>query len=389
MPKTKGRSRRARAPKDANEAKLAGRRGREEPLDPEEAPEAEQPTAPPPVLTDERWRWLGEREGWLDRRPPPRQYLLTRDGAGVLGCGEVAVLTGAGAAGKSRAVTQLAVAVATGTEWLGRFQVARPGRVLLAMAEEAEDDVRRLVYRAALPLRRELRGVLGRNLMPLALKAEAVYLAEGGSGYLVATPFWRELTERLASAKDWSLLVLDPAVSFAPAEAEKDNAIAQRWINALARLATDTPGGPTVLQTHHTNKMSRRRPEDFSAVDTRGVSALTDGPRWAAGLAPAMRWVAVIGGKNGKPTFKRVPCPEHMCLKVTKVNHAPVPEPVFLRRGEEGVLLPLTDEEVRMAGLTEPDPLDEDPTPTGAAKPQPRSRVGTGSARGLLAEEAP
>lgn len=345
--------------KDANEAKLVGARPKVVPFAPTENAEGPAPAA---VLTDERWRWLGDRDGWLDKKPPPRKYLLSCAAGGVLGCGEVGVLTGAGAAGKSRAVTQLAVAVATGTSWLDAFKVERPGRVLLAMAEEAEDDVRRLVYRAAhARLDKEQRRALGRNLMPVPLKGEMVAAAESGMDQLVETPFWTELKARLGGEDEWSLIVLDPAVSFAPAEAEKDNAIAQRWINLLARLANDTPGNPTVLQVHHTNKMSRRQLEGFSAVDARGVSALTDGPRWAAGLFPASRYVPVVGSRGKAAAPKLVPSMEHVCLRVTKVNHGIYPADLYLKRGEDGLLLRMTETEVTKAGLSPPEPEDDPP----------------------------
>lgn len=361
--------------KDANEAKLADTRPRVERIDPEDAPAGEAP--PAEILTDDRWQWLADRDGWLDKKPPPRKYLLRCREGGVLGCGEVGVLTGAGAAGKTRAVTQLAVAVATGTSWLSVFEVARPGRVLLALAEEAEDDVRRLVYRAAhANLDKVQREALGRNLLPLPLKGEMVNLAkhEPYEEQLLETPFWKELTARLAAEDEWSLIVLDPAVSFAPAEAEKDNAIAQRWINLLARLANSTPGNPTVLQVHHTNKMSRRQLDNFGAVDTRGVSVLTDGPRWAAGLFPAARHVPMVGGKKKKGATKLVASTEHVCFRVTKVNHGIYPADVYLKRGEDGLLLHMTDAEVKKAGLSPPEPEDtDDATPrklNGKTKPK-------------------
>jgi hypothetical protein len=135
-------------------------------------------------------------------------------------------------------------------------------------------------------------------------------------------------------------------VSFAPVEAEKDNAAAQRWINYLANIATNTPGRPAIVQIHHTNKASRRQLEDFSAVDTRGVSALTDGPRWAAGMFPASRKV----GKKGKTK----PATGFVCFRVTKVNHGIYPETLYLRRGRDGYLAHMTTDEVDDAELIAP-----------------------------------
>jgi hypothetical protein len=170
--------------KDANEAKMAGKKPKDKRFKPEEiAPETQDALAPA-VLTDARWKWLGERPGWLNKQPPPRDYLLTANPmpwqphkGGVLGAGEVGVIAGAGAAGKTRAAIQLAAAVATGTLWLGTFKVERPGRVLLALAEESENDVRRMLYAATDGLRQKHGKALGENLMPLGLKGESVTLA--------------------------------------------------------------------------------------------------------------------------------------------------------------------------------------------------------------------
>lgn len=352
-------------PKDATEAKQAGKKPKAKPFTPK--PKGE-PTAPEvtgsatPVLTDERWKWLGDRPGWLDKKPPAREYLLyanERDHqphkGGVLGVGEVGVIAGAGAAGKTRAAIQLAIAVATGTDWLGTFTVQRPGRVLLALAEESDDDVRRMLYTAAKHVAEKHAKALGANIMPLGLKGDSVGLATFDP-YVAAmerSPFGTELEKRLGDGDPWSLIIIDPAVSFAPVEAEKDNACAQRWVNYLARLATETPGNPAVLQVHHTNKASRRQLDDFSAVDARGVSALTDGPRWAAGLFPA----TTKASKTSKP----VAVSDRVCFRVTKVNHGIYPETIYLRRAEGGYLEPMSLINVRKEGLG-PWP-DEEETP--------------------------
>lgn len=358
-------------PKDANEAKLAGAKPKTVKFKPEASAEKAPAPAAPAVLTDDKWKWLGDRPGWLGRKPPPREYLLTAKvtsqqhmEGGVLGAAEVGVIAGAGAAGKTRAAVQLAVAVATGTDWLGTFKVERPGRVLLALAEEAEEDVRRLLYFAARRLGEDTKhaAALGRNIMPLGLKGDQVTLAtyNDWDASMEDTTFGSELKARLSDGEPWSLVIIDPAVSFAPVEAEKDNAAAQRWINLLARIATDTIGRPAVLQIHHTNKASRRQLEDFTSMDTRGVSALTDGPRWAAGLFPATKQVKV--GK-GKP--KVVPVLDRVCFRVTKVNHGIYPDTIYLRRGDAGCLEAMTSTEVLKEQLGDfaEEPEDDDKKP--------------------------
>src|SRR5262249_25635901 len=87
---------------------------------------------------------------WYTKPPERRSWLLRdqRTDSGVLPLGKVGMLAGAGGAGKTMALTQLAVAVATGTPWLGVLEVAAQGNVLLILGEEDAEEVRRRLYRA-------------------------------------------------------------------------------------------------------------------------------------------------------------------------------------------------------------------------------------------------
>jgi acetate kinase len=81
-------------------------------------------------------------------------------------------------------------------------------------------------------------------------------------------------------------VILDPLSRFAGCDAEKDNAAATRFVAAIESLLK-SPGTPSVLVAHHTSKTSRSKDAtavDESVDDSRGVSALTDGVRWAARL---------------------------------------------------------------------------------------------------------
>jgi hypothetical protein len=69
----------------------------------------------------------------------------------VLPLGKVGQLIAEGGGGKTQALCQLAIAVATGGTWLGSLDVAPEGkgRVLLVLGEEDSDEARRRLYRSA------------------------------------------------------------------------------------------------------------------------------------------------------------------------------------------------------------------------------------------------
>lgn len=320
-------------------------------------------TLPGPVLTDAKWRWLSERGTWLRDRPKARKYLLTMPSDdphadplhldGMMPLGRVGMLAAAGGMGKSWALTQLALCVATGRPWLGTYPVALPGPVLLALAEEEDEEIhRRLYYGAkALGLTEEERERAARNILPLGLCGQRVALTEtDNAGRDADTGLAVDLAARLkGSGVEWRLLVLDPLSRFAGADAETDNAAATRFVEALERL-TQAPGGPTVMVAHHTNKTSRSAEgAGAGAGAARGSSALTDGVRWQANLDALF--------ENGSWGAVGSEIPDLTRLKVTKSNTARKPEPLYLKRDpdNQGALLPLSPAEVReLAARTAP-----------------------------------
>lgn len=291
-------------------------------------------------LPDSLWTFLRDREGgdrWLDAEPPPRRYLLSDSTAGVLPLGRVGMLVAGGGMGKSWALTQLALAVATGRPWLGTFTVDRPGAVLLALAEEEADEMRRRLYYAAqeMGLSDAERVEALANILPLPLAGVPVALTYGSeeekpSPDEIDTAFSQALRTRLeSSGVEWRLLILDPVSRFAGPDVEIDNAAATRFVQSLERF-TNVAGGPTVLVAHHSTKSSRGG--ESSATAARGSSALTDGIRWQANLDP----VTEGQGADAKTV------PGLACLRVTKSNYGRYPEPLYLRRVEErhGALRP-------------------------------------------------
>jgi hypothetical protein len=283
------------------------------------------------------WRTLGEL-GALTTVPAPRRWLLTRPDdetngttapIGVLQLGKVGLLVAAGGAGKTMALVELALAVATGRKWLDYFEAPNPGRVLIALGEEDADEAARRFYWVAQAMRlteHQLEAAAA-NVVVLPLAGVSMQLVHSDGSNTVASEAIGELRRRL-SEHEWRLVILDPLSRFAGADTEKDNAAATRFIQVVESLV-QVPGSPTVLVAHHTNKLSRAEGSKASAANARGASAITDGGRWVAELES-------LGDDGARLTF-------------TKSNYGRLGAPVDLVRdaAHGGYLRVATPEEVR------------------------------------------
>lgn len=249
---------------------------------------------PPPEPLDDVWRTLGEW-GALNSEPPPRRWLLDRpdeetNGArriGVLPLGKVGMLVSAGGVGKTMALVELALAVATGRKWFDHFGVQNPGAVLLALGEEDYEEIWRRVFTAARAMRltdEQLQRAAD-NIVAMPLAGTSVKLVKTEDGLITDAPMMTALRRRLAT-REWRLIVIDPLSRFAGIDTENDNASATAFVSVLESLVK-VPGTPSLLVAHHTNKTSRTDGSEADAAHTRGVSALGDGVRWVANLSRA------------------------------------------------------------------------------------------------------
>jgi molecular chaperone GrpE (heat shock protein) len=280
---------------------------------------------------------------WVTVEGPPRSYLLNYvdengEEKGLFPSGRVGLLAAPGGTGKSFALIDLAVAVATDGSWLEAFPVDSEGgrgRVLLAMAEEDAEEMRRRLW-SAMESRRltpsQRRAVASRiDVLPLA--GEQCALTKDGNDNDVRTTFAdaleEALRERVATDDDgWAVLLLDPVSRFAGPDAEKDNAAATRFIQVLESL-TKLPGSPSILAAVHTNKGGSKEHGYKQATDAslvRGSSAFVDGARWVAGMSLARK----VDGTAET---------DLLWLGVAKSNYSRRPErPTLLRRIEGGAL---------------------------------------------------
>lgn len=274
---------------------------------------------------------------WLDTPPPKADALLTwGDGMRqplLMAAGRVSLLAAAGGVGKTYALIQLAVAIATGTPWLARYQVSTKGRVLLALAEEDLDEVRRRLYMGAQVLGRAgdddadyLRAEARRNLYPLALMGRDVAFVAVDR---TATRWHSELVETLAKEGPWRALILDPLSRWGGPEIETDAHAATRVVQLLEQL-TRLPGTPACIVAHHTNKGALRDdPAQRNQSIVRGHSALVDGARWVGYLE------RLTGRERSRSR-----------LSVVKSNYGPVPPALELTRDGSGALRPMEPQEL-------------------------------------------
>lgn len=231
--------------------------------------------------------WFEPTEEFLSDAPPAQRWLLKRlDGmrdVGVLPKGIAGLLTATGGVGKTYALIDLAIAVATGGFWLETFRVAEPGHVLLALGEEDLAEAQRRLWRVcnALELSRDERADLGKRLVLLPLRGEHIALShQVDGGQVVPSEFAGRLHDRLTQdGREWSLVVFDPMSRWAGGNIEGDNEAATRFVQIVESFCR-LPGEPAVLMAHHSSKTSAK---DGNA-DARGVTGIRDGFRWQASM---------------------------------------------------------------------------------------------------------
>ncbi len=272
---------------------------------------------------------------WFTTPPPARAWLLRdgrREGApGLLPLGKAGMLISEGGAGKTQLLCQLALAVATGGEFLGCFPVATKGRVILIMGEEDADEARRRLYNAScIGTPTPPDGSI--SVLPLA-GVPCAMLEADEHGNPRDSEFAGWLFRHL-DGESYTLTVVDPVSRFAGLEAETNNAHATRFVQSLERIATLTRG--TTLGSHHTGKAFRGG-VDVTASAARGSSAFVDGFRWVASLR-----VSNVSKSLERPE-ERDRLGELVTLSVVKSNYSRKGEPVQLRRDERGGLVPLDD----------------------------------------------
>lgn len=249
--------------------------------------------------------------------------------------GIVAMLVGSGGVGKTHALAQLAISIATGIPWFGKYPVESTGHVFMGMGENSEEDIHRLLRKIVKKLFLQQETFFKENPLVEASKRLAVASFNGADSSFIykgqpTQPYeilLQELKEK-EPKEGWSCIILDPISRFLGADAETDNASATRFIALLERLTLELKGHPTVLFGHHMNKNAgTARNTDQAAA--RGSSAITDGVRWQANLERVRKNTG-----NDEEEYEL----DQVVLRGVKSNFTAILPPQRLRKDENGVL---------------------------------------------------
>jgi RecA-family ATPase len=179
-------------------------------------------------------------------QPVPQQMWLIPD---LIPAGNVTILSGDGATGKSLLALQLAVAVATGGDWLGWTPPV--GRVAYVSAEDEIDELHRRLDRMLPDLTRL--GYL--EIVPLAGKDAVLAAPVGKEGLLSPTPLYAAL-RRVIDRLHVDFLVLDTLADlFGGDEIRKIHA--RSFIAMLRRIALEDRVTILLLSHPSQNGMAR------------------------------------------------------------------------------------------------------------------------------------
>lgn len=208
--------------------------------------------------------------------------------------GILAMLVGAGGVGKTHALAQLALSLATGCPWLDLFPIEKPGHVFLGLGENNLSDIHRLLRKISKHFLQRIKSdqyvffdkdpllAAMDRIAPMAFSGiDAAFIHQGQP-----TSFFKNLQSALKESEPeegWSCIILDPISRFIGMDAETDNAAATQFIALLEKLSLELKGNPTVIFGHHMNKggVSGANTDQAAA---RGSSAITDGVRWQVNL---------------------------------------------------------------------------------------------------------
>jgi len=232
-----------------------------------------------------RCDWLQDRYhsveewGWEDPPPAP-EYLLTRDGDGILQRGLLGLVGGDGGIGKSYALLELAILTASGAgdRWMGAYDVHNHGPALVVFGEDSSQSLHRRLWkltkgrdldRGNRPWRKDLEIIAGAG-RDLAIVNSA----------RERTDFYRDLA-RIVASREWGLIVLDPLIRFASGDMETNQEQATLVMQAIQDLAETAPGGPPVLVGVHTSQAANHRAH-LSQSSIRGCTAIPNAARWIA-----------------------------------------------------------------------------------------------------------
>lgn len=277
----------------------------------------------------------GDVSGFL-RTPAPGHQWFARD---RLLMGRAGLLTAVGGSSKTRTLIHLAVGAVTGIlPW--NWQIDRTGSAALFLTEDTGDQVHRALHLIARTLAPEQLALLSSRLRVYALAGkQSTLLALRPSVGLVPTERVVRLIEICQEMPELVFVGLDPALALS--DGDESNPAHQRRLGELVdKIAIET--GACVLLASHAAK-ALQGAEEIGSHSSRGSGAITDAVRSEYVLRTMNASEAKRYGVEDIAERKA-----HVQLLPTKGNELPPDayRPVWLRRGEGGVLEQVTLTEV-------------------------------------------
>lgn len=173
-------------------------------------------------------------------KPPPIRVWQTAN----IPAGDATLLSGDGGTGKSLIAAQLAVATATGRDWLG--QKVRRGPVLYVGAEDDTDEMHRRLTDICRAEDIGLDRLENLHLLPLAGR-DAVMATSDKSNILRPTALWHRVSREVRKTKP-ALVVYDTLADLFAGD-ENNRAQARQFVQLLRGLAIET-GHAALLLAH-------------------------------------------------------------------------------------------------------------------------------------------
>jgi hypothetical protein len=263
---------------------------------------------------------------------------------GRLLAGRAHVLAGVGGSSKTRAQYQLAIGAVLGRiAW--DWQIERTGSAALFLTEDTFDDVHRVLHAIGATLNEEERKKLTTHLRVYQLAGRPARLLHLSGQSLIESDVYEWLMLQLDKMpKPIAYIGIDPALGVT--EGDEMNPAHQRRLGELVDRIAIMSGACVVLTTHAAKSLHAA--DELGSHSSRGSGAITDAVRGELVLRSMTADEARKFGIDDIVERKR-----HVQLACTKGNSMP-PEafaPIWLRRGEAGLLSGVTLEQVERGSI--------------------------------------
>jgi RecA-family ATPase len=250
-----------------------------------------------------------------DKQIPEREWLVDE----IIPMRQVTLIYGDGATGKTLIELQLSVAVATGTNWLGKLP--KEGNVLILSAEDDIDETHRRLADIVVGREFSMADLSGLTIAPLAGE-DALLAVSGRGGILSATDLFAEVEATVQDIQPIMLAIDTLADTFGGDEINR--AHARQFIKMLRGLAVKFNMAVVVLAHPSLSGMA-------SGAGTSGNTGWSNSVRSRLYLEP----VKTDTGGVPDDTLRR--------LTVKKVNYAKVGTEIMMRWGRGRFVLAASD----------------------------------------------